>query len=53
MPAGYYGSVVLAMVWNSRYRKLAAAELKRRRLGPFRVPGQTQDDLQQPLALGA
>jgi alkane 1-monooxygenase len=36
MPAGYYGTVVLAMMLNPIYRKLATRELKRRRLGPFR-----------------
>jgi alkane 1-monooxygenase len=36
MPAGYYGTVVLALMDNERYRKLATAELKRKKLGPFR-----------------
>lgn len=35
MPAGYYGTVVLAMFYNKRYIALATAELKRKRLGPF------------------
>lgn len=35
MPTGYYGSVVLAMFQNERYRALARAELKRRQLGPY------------------
>ncbi len=39
MPAGYYGTVVLAMMRNQRYRELATAELKRKRLGPFREGG--------------
>ena len=36
MPAGYYGTVVLALMRNERYRALAGAELERKRLGPFR-----------------
>jgi alkane 1-monooxygenase len=54
MPAGYYGSVVMAMILNERYRRLATAELKRKQLGPFRLPSsQAQAELQQSLALGA
>lgn len=37
MPAGYYGTVVLAMAFNKRYIKAATAELKRKQLGPFRT----------------
>lgn len=37
MPAGYYGTIVLAFANNQRYRALATAELKRRGLGPFRA----------------
>jgi alkane 1-monooxygenase len=59
MPSGYYGTIVLALFANERYRALATAELKRRGLGPFRerplsgppsgrpLPGQ------HPLAQGA
>jgi alkane 1-monooxygenase len=36
MPAGYYGTVVLALMANARYQALATAELERKRLGPFR-----------------
>jgi alkane 1-monooxygenase len=42
MPAGYYGTILLAMVRNKRYRALATAELKRKRLGPFRAEGEPQ-----------
>jgi alkane 1-monooxygenase len=44
MPAGYYGTVVLAMMSNERYRKLATAELKRKKLGPFREGAQAQSE---------
>jgi alkane 1-monooxygenase len=37
MPYGYYGTILLAMFWNSRYQELAKAELERRGLGPFRA----------------
>lgn len=36
MPLGYYGTVLMALAWNKRYIELATAELKRKRLGPFR-----------------
>lgn len=36
MPAGYYGTILLAMARNERYRRYATAELKRKGLGPFR-----------------
>jgi alkane 1-monooxygenase len=36
MPSGYYGTVVLALFRNERYRELATAELRHKRLGPFR-----------------
>jgi len=36
MPAGYYGTVVLALIRNSRYQQLATEELARKKLGPFR-----------------
>jgi alkane 1-monooxygenase len=51
MPAGYYGTVVMAMIWNERYRRLATAELERKRLGPFREPA--QEAHAQVLAIGA
>ena len=35
MPAGYYGTVVLAMFANKRYQALAKAELERKQLGPY------------------
>jgi alkane 1-monooxygenase len=35
LPAGYFGTVVLLLVWNARFRELMTAELHRRRLGPF------------------
>ncbi|HEY2734920.1 MAG TPA: fatty acid desaturase [Polyangiales bacterium] len=38
MPVGYYGTILLASFQNRRYRRLATAELKRKQLGPFRVP---------------
>lgn len=37
MPTGYYGTIILAMMRNERYQELATAELKRRKLGPFRA----------------
>lgn len=36
MPYGYYGTILLAMFWNTRYQEHAKAELERRGLGPFR-----------------
>jgi alkane 1-monooxygenase len=36
MPLGYYGTIVLALFANQRYMDLATAELKTKRLGPFR-----------------
>ena len=36
MPSGYYGTIVLALLRNSQYQELASAELRRKRLGPFR-----------------
>ncbi|HEX4354748.1 MAG TPA: fatty acid desaturase [Polyangiales bacterium] len=38
MPAGYYGTILMAMMQNARYQKLATAELKRKQLGPYRSP---------------
>src|SRR5262249_30982991 len=35
MPYGYYGSILLAMFWTTRYQEHAKAELERRGLGPF------------------
>jgi alkane 1-monooxygenase len=36
MPAGYYGTIVLALLRNEHYQALATAELQRKKLGPFR-----------------
>ena len=36
MPSGYYGTIVLALLRNSRYQELATEELRRKALGPFR-----------------
>jgi alkane 1-monooxygenase len=36
MPLGYYGTILLALFSNERYRQLATAELQHKRLGPFR-----------------
>jgi alkane 1-monooxygenase len=38
MPFGYYGTVLLALVLNARYQRAATAELRRKKLGPFREP---------------
>ncbi|HLK10254.1 MAG TPA: fatty acid desaturase [Candidatus Binatia bacterium] len=35
LPFGYFGTVVLAIFRNDRFRALMTAELRRRRLGPF------------------
>jgi alkane 1-monooxygenase len=35
LPYGYFGTVVLALFMKRRLRRLLAAELERRRLGPF------------------
>lgn len=35
MPKGYYGTIVMAIFRNQRYRELATEELRRRGLGPF------------------
>jgi alkane 1-monooxygenase len=35
LPYGYPPMVLLASVWNSRFRRLMTDELQRRRLGPF------------------
>jgi len=40
MPKGYYGTIVLALFQNERYRELATEELKRKGLGPFRTTEQ-------------
>jgi alkane 1-monooxygenase len=52
MPSGYYGTILLAMLANERYRKYCAAELKRRRLGPYR-PGGELDATQGGSTLGS
>jgi alkane 1-monooxygenase len=36
MPSGYYGTIVLALLRNSYYQEVATAELKSKKLGPFR-----------------
>jgi len=36
MPAGYYGSIVMALFANERYQEHATAELRARGLGPFK-----------------
>ena len=38
LPYGYFGTVVLLLVWNSRFRALMTEELRARRLGPFAEP---------------
>jgi hypothetical protein len=38
MPRGYYGTIVMALFRNERYMQAATAELRRKRLGPFRDP---------------
>jgi alkane 1-monooxygenase len=38
MPLGYYGTILLALFKNERYMELATAELKQKKLGPFRDP---------------
>ena len=42
MPAGYYGTVLLAWLRNEDYRKFATAELERKKLGPFREDAAAQ-----------
>jgi alkane 1-monooxygenase len=39
LPRGYYGTVVLVVLANRRFRALATDELARRRLGPFAAAG--------------
>ena len=39
MPAGYYGTILMAMLDNERYQQLATQELRRKQLGPFRRGG--------------
>jgi len=36
MPSGYYGTILMALLQNERYRELVTHELERKRLGPFR-----------------
>jgi alkane 1-monooxygenase len=36
MPAGYYGTILMAMLDNQRYQRLATLELRQKGLGPFR-----------------
>ena len=43
LPYGYVGTIALVMIKNREFRRLASAELERRRLGPFRDgPGSAQ-----------
>jgi hypothetical protein len=43
LPYGYVGTIALVMIKNREFRRLATAELERRRLGPFRDgPGSAQ-----------
>ena len=42
MPAGYYGTILMAFLQNERYRALATAELRSKGLGPFRTGEQTE-----------
>jgi alkane 1-monooxygenase len=51
MPAGYYGTVVMALVRNSRYQELATEELARKKLGPFREPSLPDASASDPSAL--
>jgi alkane 1-monooxygenase len=37
MPAGYYGTILMAMLDNQRYQRLATLELRKKGLGPFRT----------------
>ncbi len=39
LPYGYFGSAVMSMFMNARFRGLLEAELRRRRLGPFAPEG--------------
>jgi alkane 1-monooxygenase len=39
LPTGYFGTVLLLIVANARFRQLMTAELRRRRLGPFAPAG--------------
>jgi alkane 1-monooxygenase len=52
MPSGYYGTIVLALFRNERYRELATAELKNRQLGPFAVQNPAEASL-APAAPGS
>jgi len=42
MPCGYYGTIVMAILNNSRYQREATTELERRGLGPFRPDPQPE-----------
>jgi alkane 1-monooxygenase len=52
MPAGYYGTVVLALMRNERYRELATAELRRKKLGPFREASTVAEVAAAPATAG-
>jgi alkane 1-monooxygenase len=57
MPYGYYGTILLAMFRNARYQELATAELRARRLGPFRdeasTPSSPAPEGEAPSMVGA
>lgn len=38
LPYGYFGTVVMLITRNARFREVMAEELQRRRLGPFAAP---------------
>ena len=38
LPYGYPPMVLLALAWNSHFRQIMTAELRRRGLGPFAAP---------------
>jgi len=48
MPSGYYGTVLMAMLRNERYRAYATQELKRKGLGPFRAARSDVSDAPAP-----
>ena len=50
MPSGYYGTIVMALFANERYRTYATEELKRKGLGPFRKPADVASEAGTSLA---
>ena len=46
LPSGYVGTITLVMIKNREFRRLATAELERRRLGPFRDAPHTVEPAQ-------